>query len=133
MNVRELAKEAGIDIIEVKLDCPGHLSISENGDLAILWLSTSYSEWEQNWVALHELEHFLLQKDETALYKATIAARSQMEYEINRSVIREQLVSYTTLNDLEPEQVNYANFMKLFKIPESYTEYVKASLAGLHN
>ena len=81
--------------------------------------------------ALHELEHYLLQRDETALYKATIAARTQMESEINRSVINEQLISYTANNDLEPDQVNYANFMQLFRIPDYYTDYVKATLAGM--
>lgn len=131
VDARELAREAGIDILELELDCPGHLSISDDGSLAILWLGSNYSKQEQNWAALHELEHYLLQRDETALYKATVAARTQMESEINRSVITEQLTSYTTNNDLEPDQVNYANFMQSFKIPDCYTDYVKATLAGM--
>ena len=111
------------------VDTRGFITKTPHGP--VMFLQNGLPEAMENEVALHELGHYLLQRDETALYKATVAARTQMESEINRSVINEQLISYTANNDLEPDQVNYANFMQLFRIPDYYTDYVKATLAGM--
>ena len=74
------------------------------------------------------LEHIARQSGQTALYHATVSARMKMESEINRCVVYELVDEYVKHTGIEPENINYIDFMQLNDISADYESFVKETI-----
>lgn len=93
-----------------------------------MFVSTRYPARVQRVTLIHELEHITKQSGQTALYNATVSAKMKMESEINRCVVYELVDDYIKHTEIEPENINYVDFMRLNYISLDYESVVKETI-----
>ena len=125
MDVRSIVKNLHINLHYVDIYKPGYAVISEDKQLKFVFISTRYPKRVQRVTLIHELEHITRQSGQTALYHATVSARLKMENEINRCVVSELVNDYIEHTGIEPENINYIEFMRINDISPDYESYVK--------
>lgn len=108
------------------LDAPGHVVFPDilNGK-AVIYVNSNLSEYEQRTVLIHELGHVAKQRDEKELYDVTINMKLKMEYGANKFMIQYLFNRYIDDTDIEPQSVNYLEFMRQNDIPSRDESIVK--------
>lgn len=128
MDVRNIVKQLNISVSYIDMDKPGYATISADKRLKFVFISTRYPARVQRVTLIHELEHIARQSGQTALYHATVSARLKMESEINRCVVYELVDEYVKHTGIEPENINYIDFMQLNDISADYELFVKETI-----
>lgn len=128
MDVRNIVKQLNINVYYIEMDKPGYATISADKQLKFVFISNRYPARVQKVTLIHELEHIARQSGQTALYHATVSAKMKMESEINRCVVYELVDDYIKHTGIEPENINYVNFMKLNYISSDYESVVKETI-----
>lgn len=128
MDVRNIVKQLNISVHYIDMDKPGYATISADKRLKFVFISTRYPARVQRVTLIHELEHIARQSGQTALYHATVSARMKMENEINRCVVYELVDEYVKHTGIEPENINYVDFMRLNYISLDYESVVKETI-----
>lgn len=128
MDVRNIVKQLNINVRYIDIDKPGYATISANKRLKFVFISNRYPARVQRVTLIHELEHIAKQSGQTALYNATVSARIKMESEINRCVVYELIDDYIKHTGIEPEYINYIDFMQLNDISADYESFVKETI-----
>lgn len=128
MDVHNIVKQLNINVRYIDMDKPGYATISTNKRLKFVFISNRYPARVQKVALIHELEHIAKQSGQTALYNATVSARIKMESEINRCVVYELIDDYIKHTGIEPEYINYIDFMQLNDISADYESFVKETI-----
>lgn len=128
MDVSNIVKQLNISVSYIDMDKPGYATISADKRLKFVFISTRYPARVQRVTLIHELEHIARQSGQTALYHATVSARMKMESEINRCVVYELVDEYVKHTGIEPENINYIDFMQLNDISADYESFVKETI-----
>lgn len=128
MDVRNIVKQLNINVYYIEMDKPGYATISADKQLKFVFISNRYPARVQKVTLIHELEHIARQSGQTALYHATVSARMKMENEINRCVVYELVDEYVKHTGIEPENINYVDFMRLNYISADYESFVKETI-----
>lgn len=128
MDVRNIVKQLNINVYYIDMEKPGYAAISADKQLKFVFVSTRYPARVQRVTLIHELEHITKQSGQTALYNATVSAKMKMESEINRCVVYELVDDYIKHTEIEPENINYVDFMRLNYISLDYESVVKETI-----
>lgn len=128
MDVRNIVKQLNISVYYIDMEKPGYATISADKQLKFVFISNRYPARVQKVTLIHELEHIARQSGQTALYHATVSARMKMENEINRCVAYELVDEYVKHTGIEPENINYVDFMRLNYISADYESFVKETI-----
>lgn len=128
MDVRNIVKQLNISVHYIDMEKPGYATISADKQLKFVFISNRYPARVQKVTLIHELEHIAKQSGQTALYNATVSARFKMESEINRCVVYELVDDYIKHTGIEPENINYIDFMQLNDISADYESFVKETI-----
>lgn len=128
MDVRNIVKQLNISVHYIDMEKPGYATISADKQLKFVFISNRYPARVQKVTLIHELEHIARQSGQTALYHATVSARMKMENEINRCVVYELVDEYVKHAGIEPENINYVDFMRLNYISADYESFVKETI-----
>lgn len=70
---------------------------------------------------LHELGHKIKHNQSNILYNCAPSYRLKMEHEANEFMIDELVSDYLANNDVDPKNVNYANFANNNKLSDTST------------
>lgn len=93
-------------------------------EMNIIVINSNLDEVEQLKVVLHELTHAANHREDTQLYEKVETLRRSMECEANKLMVSGMLDEYMSRTDLEPYEVNYANFLAGSKLEPSYDTLV---------
>lgn len=125
-EIQSLINELDVVVIYASLDDYGRTVFPPilNGK-AIIYIEQSLSEMKQQAVLLHELGHVAKQRNEKALYDATMNMKVKMEYGANLFMVQHLFDNYINETDMEPRSVNYIEFMRQNDIPSRDENVVK--------
>ena len=99
MDVRNIVKQLNINVYYIDMEKPGYATISADKQLKFVFV-----------------------------YNATVSAKMKMESEINRCVVYELVDDYIKHTGIEPENINYIDFMQLNYISSDYELVVKETI-----
>ena len=125
-EIQAIIKQLKVAVIVGEFDNPGYYIPDWNA----IFIDQSLDEVEHEVVLLHELGHAAKQRDEMALYNATMYMKLKMEYGANRFMIEHLFSDYLKVTGDEPHHINYLEFMRQNDIPFRDENIVKAVIAN---
>lgn len=120
-SVQSIVKELGVVIFNYDFDRPGYYIPPWNA----IFIDNKLNKKQRHVVLLHELGHAAKQRGECALYRATMNMKIKMEYGANKFMIQYLFNRYIDDTDIEPQSVNYLEFMRQNDIPSRDENIVK--------
>lgn len=93
----------------------------------LIVINNKLSETEKLKVLLHEAAHFN-QIEYLEWYQKTSNLHSKMEFEAETTAILEILENYMSENELNPQDVNYINFIENFGFDIKYADFIENTL-----
>lgn len=125
-SINELISELGVKVIVGKLDNPGYYVPEVNG----IFINEELTEFQHEFVLVHELGHAAFHKGEWELYDTTISMKARMEYQANYFMVEWLFDDYMKITDIEPEEINVFDFMRQNAIPEKDEAMVREIIAN---
>lgn len=116
-----------IDELKVKIKYSPFLDDEAHyiSECNLIVVNSNRDEFDMTKSLLHELGHAAKDQGNEALYRATFTMHSKMENDAEEFMIKNLVRQYLALNDTDPKNVNYMNFIENYELDISKGDFVR--------